>query len=181
MPFARKPSKSYDEAALYEYAVAALARKMRTVAELKRLLRQKIVPEQIALVDAVMDRLKEHNYLNDSRYAAAYSCLRKENQKFGSRRVISDLKVKGVPSDVIASTVPAIYENVDDVEQARKYLQRKRARKPAGQREAARIFRMLMRAGFSGSTTVKVLKTWKVDDETLAALESESAGIESPE
>ena len=181
MPFARKPRKSYDEAALYEYAVAALARKMRTVAELKRLLRQKVLPEQTAIVEEVVDRLKEHEYLNDSRYAAAYSSLRKDNQKFGSRRVVSDLKVKGVHSDVIASTVPAIYEHVDEVEQARKYLQRKRARQPADQKEAARIFRMLMRAGFSGGTTIKVLKTWKVDEETLAALESESSEVESPE
>jgi len=41
MPFAR-PKKVYTEAELYEYAVGALGRRMRTVAELKRLLRQKV-------------------------------------------------------------------------------------------------------------------------------------------
>ena len=181
MPFARKPRKNYDETALYEYAVGALARKMRTVAEVKRLLRQKVLPEQAATIEAVVDRLKEHNYLNDSRYAAAYSSLRKDNQKFGSRRVVSDLKGKGVHGEVIASIVPAIYEHVDEVEQARQYLRRKRARPPADQRAAARIFRMLMRAGFSGGTTIAVLKTWKVDDDTLAALQSESAEAGFPE
>ena len=39
MPFKRAP-KIYDEAMLYEYAVGALSRKMRTVAELKRLMRE---------------------------------------------------------------------------------------------------------------------------------------------
>ncbi len=178
MPFARKTRKNYDEAALYEYAVGALARKMRTVAELKRLLRQKVLPEQVEVVETVIDRLKEHNYLNDTRYASAYSSLRKDNQKFGSRRVVSDLKGKGVHGDVIASTVPMIYEQVDEVEQARKYLLRKRIRPPQEQRDVARIFRMLMRAGFSGGAIVKVLKAWKVDEETLAALEDESAEAE---
>ena len=41
MPFSpRKKPEPLDEAALYQYAVGALARQMRTVAELKRLLQQ---------------------------------------------------------------------------------------------------------------------------------------------
>jgi SOS response regulatory protein OraA/RecX len=40
MPFARSKTIHTAET-LYEYAVGALARRMRTVAELKRLLRQK--------------------------------------------------------------------------------------------------------------------------------------------
>ena len=43
MPFPR-PKKVYTEAELYEYAVGALGRRMRTVAELKRLLRQRSRP-----------------------------------------------------------------------------------------------------------------------------------------
>ena len=42
MPFQR-PKKTLDENFLYEYAIGALSRKMRTVAELKRLLRQRLV------------------------------------------------------------------------------------------------------------------------------------------
>jgi len=42
MPFSRSQKKFYTEGELYEYAVGALARRMRTVAELKRLLRQRV-------------------------------------------------------------------------------------------------------------------------------------------
>jgi regulatory protein len=42
MAFSRPKRRSYSEDELYEYAVAALARRMRTVAELKRLMRARI-------------------------------------------------------------------------------------------------------------------------------------------
>jgi hypothetical protein len=45
MPFrARKRPQPLDEAALYQYAVGALARQMRTVAELKRLMSRRVEP-----------------------------------------------------------------------------------------------------------------------------------------
>ena len=42
------------------------------------------------------------------------------------------------------------------------------------QRETARIFRQLVRAGFRTRTIFAILKKWDVDDETLTALEGES-------
>ena len=40
MPF-KRARKTYDGESLYEYAVGALARQMRTVAEIKRLMRNR--------------------------------------------------------------------------------------------------------------------------------------------
>ena len=48
-------------------------------------------------------------------------------------------------------------------------------KKPTTQKESARIYRALARAGFSSRAIFKVLKKWDVDDETLTALESEEA------
>src|ERR1700737_5277111 len=84
---------------LYEYAVGALGRRMRTVAELKRLLRPRVEMETEygkALVELIIRRLKDNGYLNDSQYAATYSSLRRDNQKFGKMRVITELKTCGV-------------------------------------------------------------------------------------
>src|ERR1700743_3567636 len=102
MPFPR-PRKLYTEDELYQYAVGALARRMRTVAELKRLLRPRVEAETEigqTLVELVIRRLKDQGYLNDARYASAYSSFRRENEKFGRRRVITDLKIKGVHAEV---------------------------------------------------------------------------------
>ena len=176
MPFKRAP-KIYDEAMLYEYAVGALSRKMRTVAELKRLMREKVRQQREEgqlLVEVVIAKLKEQKYLNDTNYAESYSRFRRENEKFGRMRVVQDLKAKGVHGDIIDQTVTAAYQDVNEEKLAREYLQRKRIGKPATQPAAARVFRRLVRAGFSSRVIFRILKTWDVDEETITALEGEA-------
>ncbi|HKF21940.1 MAG TPA: RecX family transcriptional regulator [Candidatus Angelobacter sp.] len=165
----RRPKRNLlDENSLYDYAVAALSRRMRSVAELKRLMRNRCPDEDV--IEEVVARLKDRKYLNDSSYAAAYSAFRRDNQKFGRRRVVTDLKIKGIHSSVIERAVEEAYSEVDEAALARAFLKRKRLKKPASGNEAARIFRALMRAGFGVGTCVQVLKSWDVDDEVLTAL-----------
>ena len=179
MSFPRPKKRTYSEDELYEYAVGALARRMRTVAELKRLMRARVEEPEAeyghTLIELVVRRLKDQGYLNDSQYAASFSSLRRDNQKFGRMRVITDLKTKGVHGDVIDKAVGAAYEEVDEEKQAREYLRKKRLMKPKDQKQVARIFRQLARAGFRTKTIMAILKKCDVDDETLSALESESA------
>lgn len=183
MTFSRPKRKSYSEDELYEYAVGALARRMRTVAELKRLMRARVEePETeyaVTLVELVVRRLKDQGYLNDSNYAAYYSSMRRDNQKVGRRRVITELKSRGVHSEVIDKAIDSAYENVNEEKQAREYLRKKRLQKPTNEKQTARVFRQLVRAGFGTKTIFSILKKWNVDDETLSALESESPDSES--
>src|SRR6202051_4884654 len=174
MGFARRKLETENE--LYEYAVGALGRRMRSVAELKRLLRPRVEAETEigqTLVELVIRRLKDQGYLNDAQYAAAFSSFRRDNEKFGRRRVITDLKAKGVHGEVIDKAVDAVFDEVNEEKQARDYLHRKRLQKPKNQKDAARIFRQLMRAGFGSKTIFAILKKWDVDDETLTTLEGE--------
>jgi regulatory protein len=176
--FPRPKRKFYSEDELYEYAVGALARRMRTVAELKRMMRARVEDAESeygqTLVELVIRRLKDQGYLNDSQYAASFSSLRRDNQKFGRMRVVTDLKARGVHGAVIEKAVEAAFDGVNEEKQARDYLRKKRMEKPKDQKQAARIFRQLMRAGFASKTIFAILKKWDVDDETLTALESES-------
>ena len=170
MPSKRSP-KPYDEAALYDYAIGALARRMHSVAELKRKMRARC-REESTIADVVA-RLKDQKYLSDASYAAAYAGFRRDNEKFGPRRVITDLKVKGVHADVIEKAVTDAYCGVNEEKLALAFLRRKRLKKPSGNKEAGRIFRALMRAGFGLATAIKILKNWSVDDELLTAFEEE--------
>jgi regulatory protein len=173
------PRKTGSKGELYEYAVGALARRMRSVAELKRLLRRRVEADTEygqTLVEIVIRRLKDQGYLDDAKYAAAYSSFRRDNEKFGRRRVITDLKTKGVHGEVIEKAVALVYDEVNEEKQAREFLRRKRLKKPTDQKQAARIFRQLMRAGFGSKMIFTVLKEWDVDEETLTALEGESVG-----
>ena len=179
MGFPRPKKKFYSEEELYEYAVGALARRMRTVAELKRLLRARVEDAESeygkTLVELIIRRLKDRGYLNDSQYAAYFSSLRRDNQKFGRMRVVTDLKAKGMHSDVIDKAVDAAYEGISEEKQAREYLRRKRMVKPKDQKQTARIFRQLMRGGFGNKTIFSILKKWDVDEEFLSELDSQSA------
>jgi len=175
VPF-KRPKKLYDdEDSLYEYAVRALGRRMRTVAELKRLMRQRVPEGERGhlLVEMVVLRLKDQKYLNDTSYAETYSSIRRDDEKLGRRRVIIDLKVKGVHPDVIEKAVDEAYAEVNEEELARAFLKRKRLKEPENEKDTARIFRALVRAGFGVGIAVKVLKNWNVDEEVLTALQEE--------
>jgi regulatory protein len=173
MAFVRaKKREPVGEAGLFEYAVGVLARKMRTVRDLRRLMRNRAEEGEAGerAMDAVCVRLKELGYLSDTRFAADYTRLRKENEKFGRRRVQQDLMQKGVHKELIATTLATAYDEVDEVGLAREYVARKRMKKPSGvnaQKETARVMGRLMRAGFSSAAIYKVLREWELPEEAM--------------
>ena len=181
MPFprkSRKPRPFLDAAGLFDYAVKALGRQMRSEAELRRLMHTRVEPEAAgaAKIEAVVLRLKEYGYLNDASFAETYARLRQQNQKLGQRRVRQDLQQKGVKSELIAETLEARYGQTNEEALARQHLERKRIRKPENDKETARLMRRLVTAGFSPGTIYKILRQWEVPDETLAALENLEEG-----
>ena len=177
MPFGRKsakPKSFLNEAGLYEYAIRSLGRQMRTQADLRRLMRQRVEPGELgeSAINAVLKRLAENGYLNDAAFAETYTRLRKENEKFGQRRVQQDLRHKGVPTNLIATTLDAAYAQTNEEALARLHLERKRMRKPQNDKETARVMRRLVAAGFSTTVIYKILRQWNVPDESLAALDN---------
>src|SRR6202011_562838 len=99
--------------------------------------------------------------------------LRRDNQKCGKMRVITELKMRGGHGDLIDQAVTSAYEGVSEEKQARQYLRRKQLQKPKDRKEVARVFRQLARAGFGTKTIMTILKKWDVDEETLTALEND--------
>jgi regulatory protein len=177
MPFPRKSAKPrafLEEPALYNYAVKALGRHMRTEVELRRLMSSRVEPGASgqAAIAAVITRLKEQRYLDDQSFAETYARLRQENEKLGQRRVRQDLQQKGVRSDLIAETLEARYGNTNEEALARQHLERKRIAKPTNEKETARVMRRLVAAGFSSGVIYKILRQWNVPDESLTALDN---------
>jgi regulatory protein len=166
MAFARpKQREPVGEAELFEYAVGSLARKMRTVRDLKRLMRPRAHPGEQGErdMDAVVARLIDLKYLSDTRFAQDYTRLRKENQGFGRRRVQQDLALKGIAKDLAAETLASAYDGADEVELARRYCERKRIQPPKDQKETVRAMNRLIRAGYGSSAIFKLLRSWKVE------------------
>lgn len=173
MSFNRKPRAFLNETGLYDYAVKALGRRMRTEIELRRLMQSRVEPGDRgeAVINAVIARLKEYGYLDDAAYAETYARLRQENEKLGSRRVRLDLKLKGVKADLVEETLDACYGATDEETLARQHLERKRIKKPENEKETARVMRRLVAAGFSTGVIYKILRNWDVLDEALTALD----------
>ena len=161
----RKPPPLLDEAGLYQYAVKALGRQMRTVAELKRLMGRKVEPGELGQtkIAAVVARLLDQHYLDDPAFASTYTRLRQENQGFGKRRVQQELARKGVQSETAASAIETAYAEVNEDELVRRYVARKRLEKPQDQKQTARVIRRLAGAGFSFAVISKLLKTWDIE------------------
>jgi len=166
MPFqARKKPQPLDEPALYQYAVAALARQMRTVAELKRLMSRRVEAGELgeSKVAAVIARLLDQRYLDDPAFASTYTRLRQENQSFGKRRVQQELTRKGLQAELVATTIENAYAQVSEEELVRQYVARKRLVKPQDEKQTARLIRRLVGAGFSFAVISRLLKSWDID------------------
>jgi len=177
MAFARKSGKKtapLDEGALFDYAVKALGRRMRTEAELRRILegRAEAGERGKSAVNAVVRRLKEMRYLDDRSFAETYARLRQENDKLGARRVRRDLAQKGIRAGLIDTTMNAQYAETDEEKLAREHLERRGVKKPKDEREMARVARRLVAAGFSTGTIYKILRQWNVPEEALTALDT---------
>jgi regulatory protein len=169
-----KPKTFLNESGLYNYAVKALGRRMRTEAELRRLMGARVEPGPggEGVIQAVITRLKEQRYLDDRSYAETFSRLRRENDKFGQRRVRQALGQKGVSSKIVEQVVTESYAKTDEETLARQYLDCKRLRKPADEKETARVMRRLVAAGFSIGVIYRILRQWDVADESLSALDN---------
>jgi regulatory protein len=185
MAFARpKKREPVGEAGLFEYAVGALARRMRTERDLRRLMKLRAEEGEAGAraMDAVVARLKELGYLSDERFAEGYTRVRKESEKLGRRRVQQDLMMKGVGKELVASTLETAYEDVDEVALARQYIARKRMKQPSGenaQKETVRAMNRLLRAGFSSRAIYKVLREWELPEEVAEEMVDGAADSDS--
>lgn len=152
---------------LLEYAVKSLASKMKSERDLRTRLRDRVEAGEdgAVKVEAVILKLKGLGYLDDERFAAEYTRMRQENEKFGRRRVQQGLMQKGIAAPVANEALGAAYDDVDEAALARAYVERKRLRPPSGdreqkQKETAKIMRRLIAAGFSSRAVWKVLRDW---------------------
>ena len=138
--------KAADQpAAAYDRAVRFLARRQRSIRETVSHLQRCGHPS--AVVDAVIQRLRERRYLDDAEFARQWVADRERFRPRSGRALRFELRQKGVDSDEIDRAL----NGLDEVASARAAL-RGRLRRWQGlarQDFKAKVFGFLERRGFS--------------------------------
>lgn len=163
-----------DAEGLWQYALRALGRRAHSIAEL----RQKLLARAQCASDVagILTRLKQSGYLDDRRYAEGFAASRLDNQGFGKRRVLSDLRRRRVAPPVAERAVQEAYQGVDEIQLIEDFLRRKFRHAPlkvylAEPKNLAAAYRRLRGAGFSPGNALRVLKRYAREPELLDSIE----------
>ena len=89
------PRKLSSEQELYTSALRALMRRAHSIHEMREYLNRRA--EDLELVSPVVARLREHNYLDDARYALDYARTHAQSRRQGRFRIARELRARGVP------------------------------------------------------------------------------------
>lgn len=102
---------------------------------------------------AVLDQLEQQGYLSEARMAEQVARTRRS--RFGSQRIVHELKSKGVADGLIHTVLPSLKET--ELETALQVWRKKFDHPPATREERAKQIRFMMNRGFSMETITQVL------------------------
>ena len=176
----RKPRR-LDADGLWEYALKSLGGRAHSIGELREKLRRRA--ERAGDIDGVLARLKEHQYLDDRRYAESFASARLANEKLGRTRVIRELRARRVAPAVAERTVEKVYQGVPETALIEEWIRRKYRTAPReglfqDRKDLAAAYRRLARAGFRTGEILKVLKRFAKDPDLLDGFEPPEEPVE---
>jgi regulatory protein len=140
------PPRGSEAERAVDLAYKAVARRERTVAELRTALeRRRVEPDAI---EAAVEELSASGFLDDARYAVRFAEDKRELAQWGSERIARDLSRRGVAPDLIDA---ALCDRTAEAEldTALTLLEQRFPTAPADDRERDRAWRLLVRRGFA--------------------------------
>jgi regulatory protein len=105
-------------------------------------------------LNAVLDELEKRNWLSDAR--ATTQWVDAKRGRFGSQRIVHELRQKGIPENLISDAMPQLKET--ELDAVREVWQRKFGVQPEDAKEKAKQIRFLQSRGFSMEVIFKVLR-----------------------
>lgn len=172
----RRAPKKLASDALWEYALRLLAQRPYSTAELRQKLSRRA--DSPASATEVITKLREYGLADDAKFSEAFASSRLQNQGFGRMRVLRDLQAKRVASPVAKKAVDKTFAEVEEIDLARRYLERKYRGKNLAEllseeKGLAAAYRRLRTAGFSGRVSLSVLKSYSARANELEDLPEE--------
>ncbi len=132
-------------------ALRYLARREHSRLELER----KLAPhtEDTAELEKVLDEMERRGWLSAARVVE--QTLHNRRARYGSRRIMRELKDKGISESLIAEAAQQL--RAGEMEAAREVWRRKFGAPPGDARERARQMRFLLGRGFDPEVVNKVV------------------------
>ena len=170
---AEKPKREINpekaRARTFDRAVNLLAFKPRSVAELRtRLLEKEWTTAEI--VEAVLEKLKEYNYLNDDQFAKSFAESKLREKPVGKRVLQQKLALKRLDKETVATALENIFEEIPEADIIERAIE-KRLRlkgKPETREDSKKFYDYLLRQGFSYdlvSTKMRELNSRALDED----------------
>ncbi len=147
---ARPLTPDQIRARTFQRAAKLLAAKPRSIAELReRLLEGRGVTK--AVVETVIERLREYGYLDDAKFAQSYAANRVQQRPIGRQRLQRDLWLKKVDKATADAALDQVFEATPEEELIdRAIAKRIRLRgRPKTRADAKKLFDHLLRQGFA--------------------------------
>jgi len=106
-------------------------------------------------LNTLLDDLEARDWLSDER--AAKQWVRAKGRRFGTQRIVYDLRQKGISEELIESALPALKEG--EFAAAQLVWQKKYGALPVDQHEKAKQIRFLQSRGFNLGVILKVFQS----------------------
>ena len=138
-------------------ALAMLARRPYSVAELRRSLEKKFPAEDLSQVIA---RLGQIGYLDDRKFAESLALSLARNRSYGRYRIRRELKSKLLDYRVIEAALEKAFESVNERGLLEQAVDKKirTLRKPLTRSKLASLCQSLIRRGFRADDIIKVVR-----------------------
>ena len=160
---------------MYDASIKILMRRAHSVYEMKKALGQRCEDEKI--VNAVVERLKRENLIDDARYAKQFTRHRTQSRKQGEFRIARELRSRGVPDKHIETALKDSAEGSDPALLVRQRIERKLRlyRGEIDEKKMASMYRSLIVAGFPSDVVRKELHRLTKEEVPEVDAEEESA------
>lgn len=135
-------------------AVTLLGKNLKTRRQMRTYLNDKGYSKNI--VDYVIDKLSEYNYINDINYATIY--IKSVKNKYGKLKIINNLRQKGISEKDIDEVMQEFESDTQSIlTLAQKYMKNKEI----NQDNMAKLYRHLLSKGFGYDEVNSIVRSIK--------------------
>jgi regulatory protein len=148
---------SFDRA--YQYALRLLTGRDYSVVRI----RQKLAGREVAEgdLDAVILRLQQEGWLDDTRYAARFAESALSSGRYYGTRLRLEMRRRGFTPDVVNETLAPLLAESDEISEVRSAAERRYpgfCYSAASDRDKRRVIGFLQRRGFGFSAIMRALR-----------------------